>query len=583
MSLMPNYSIQQPRFQRTSSGVGDMGASTAQRPTTGNPFASSNRRSLAPGALLGNASAGSGNPFVPVTPARSQSRVQDNGTQRRSSMFQGRASSGVAAGGSHSFFATAPAQASMIQDPRDLRNPATKARCYEDLMVFLGSRSFDTSQVGDRLRNSPHSRDFDLVFQFIHNLIDPATKVNTRDQVMDIMKDLRYPYAKSISKSQISAISSNNWHLFLGLLHWMTKLVMIMDNFDNGTYDHVYADAGYDITADRITFDFLGDGYRQWIDGDTDEDGNANLESEISKMSQRFDEANANELDLMAQLEEDCKLLQDQLDEMGQFAPRLAELQEKIKTMNKDIKTCEEWVPAERTRLQALEERNAALRQGLVEIEQQLAAADEERLRYQKIVDDRGIAIADIDRMNNDRIRLTVGNDSAKAKLAERLESSMAQETEVHKRLEELKEAVNLYNKLCWEIDEKLRAKEAADEKTRTKTPVAKTTRPSKLELKLPVANIQHPDVLLADADNNGHQRQHILDLPHHTKDDLVATRKDISQRRNVALEQELSDRDLLHKTHELMEAKQAEVEKLTHAVTCAKQGYQKEKEVCWG
>lgn len=478
----------------------------------------------------------------------------------------------MGAQGHSSFFAAAAAQPNMSVDPRDLRNPATKNQFYLYIVDFLGSRSFDTTQFGGRLKNSPQQKDFQEVFKFIYHCIDPSfdfgVNRNLNTIIQDMLKDMRYPYYKNISNGQLSAISSNNWHVFLGLLHWMAQLANMMDGFEAGTYDEASENAGYDVATDRITSKFLSEGYQVYLSTETDEDANELMQPHLETMAAAFEATNQSETDSLARFESHNEALQAQLDELGQIAPRLCQLENDIKILGEDVLKCQVYIKNASAMAQTSDERNAAMRQAISQIEQDLAQAEEQRRQYQHLVDEKGIAIADIDRMNSERTRLESGNEGVKARLAERVEAVNMREAEAHRLLDELKDVVDVHNSLCWQIEQKLRDRSLGEDK-----------RPRPLIVKLAHPSDTQNDILVANADA-GHEPRQVIDIANHSKHDLVSLRRAIAARRNNALESDMGDRDLLHKTREATENKQAEVEKLRHVAVSVKEAFEKEKEV---
>ena len=70
--------------------------------------------------------------------------------------------------------------------------------------------------------------------------IDPAYRFlkNLDSEIPTLLKQMRYPYEKNITKSQIAAVGGNNWHTFLGMLHWIMQLAAVMDAYQAGKYDY---------------------------------------------------------------------------------------------------------------------------------------------------------------------------------------------------------------------------------------------------------------------------------------------------------------------------------------------------------
>jgi kinetochore protein NDC80 len=88
-------------------------------------------------------------------------------------------------------------------------------------------------------------------------------------------------------------------------------------------------------------------------------------------------------------------------------------------------------------------------------------------------------------------------------------------------------------------------------------------------------------DRLLADS-VSGYQPAHMLnlDLRGQLKPSFLSLRKEISERRTVAMDEMMKHHDLLDGIKEAIEDKRGEVEALEHRVRAAEEEYEKTKEV---
>ncbi len=122
--------------------------------------------------------------------------------------------------------------------------------------------------LSQNITKSPTQKDFNFMFQWLYHRIDPSYHFQRSidQEVPPILKQLRYPYEKSITKSQLAAVGGQNWSTFLGLLHWMMQLCRMLDGFSAHAYDETAeAESGVDVNRDRIVFDFLYNSYRAWL------------------------------------------------------------------------------------------------------------------------------------------------------------------------------------------------------------------------------------------------------------------------------------------------------------------------------
>ncbi|KAF2204827.1 hypothetical protein GQ43DRAFT_408787 [Delitschia confertaspora ATCC 74209] len=582
MSLAPGRP-NQPIFQRSSSGnnLADMGFQSVQRHSiSANMFSANSagggRKSFAPNALQ--------------TPAHAVSTL-DLSTQRRSSVFKARPSAASGNMGAHqSFFATAPLPSGVPTDPRRLKDAGVRQQMAHELLEYLTHNNFEMESkhsLSNKSMTSPTQKDFNCMFQWLYHRIDPSYRFQKSidQEVPMLLKQMRYPFEKSIMKSQIAAVGGNNWSTFLGLLHWMMQLARMMDSYEAGSFDEACFEAGYDVSGDRIIFDFLSDAYRTWLsadDEDDDEEAQARLvQPHVEAMAARFDQANAQHLEQVKMLEAEHKNLQDQIDELGKSGPRIAKLEEQNKVLEEDRGKFEAYNNNMEAKVKKYTDRAAMLDEEIQKIEAQLEESEREKQELQEIIDSRGMTIADIDRMATERDRLDKAVEAASLRMEESRKRVAEKEVVASHKLDELEHTVEKYNSLAYQIG--VIPNTAANAKG--------------LDYELIITVNDGPnfsgsqmgkpsqddagDRLLHDS-GTGYQPHHLLnlDLRGTVKTNIIALRKEISERRNAALEADMNNHDLLDKIKEAMDDKKAEVEALQHRVHASEEEFEKTREI---
>ncbi|CAK3820249.1 kinetochore ndc80 [Lecanosticta acicola] len=576
MSLAPGRPSQ-PIFHRSSSGdnLAGMGFSTIQRPSSQNFFASTGGRKS----------------FAPVTSTPANPIQLQESTARRSSVYSARPSAGFGPAGHQSFFATAPPTNGIPPDPRRLRDPNIKATMGQELMEFLTQRNFEMEMkhsLTHKTMSQPTQKDFSLIFQFLYHQVDPSYRFqkNIDAEVPPLLKQMRYPFEKNISKSALGAVGGNNWHTFLGLLHWMMQLAQMMEHYSTGRYDEACAEAGFDVSADRITFQFLSGAYKEWLsieDNVTDEDAETEkrIQPHIDAMARKFEESNAANLEQVRQLEAESKALQEQIGDLGKSAPKLQKLDETIKVLEEDRQKFENYNASMEAKVEKYSNRAELLQQEIEKCEAEMAEAEAEREELQKKVDEQGLSIQDIDRMNGERERLSKGVETTQVRLEETKDRTSKKEAETGSKLDELESVVQRFNSLGYQIGiipSTAQNAQGHDYELRLNVNSGPDFTASQLGHS---HSLSGSDRLLADA-NNGYQPQRLL--PHAdlktTKRQLQDLRKDISDRRNAALEEDMAKVDMLDKTREALEDKHSELETLKHRVGVAQEEFEKMREI---
>jgi kinetochore protein NDC80 len=581
MSLAPGRPSQ-PIFQRSSSGtnLAEAGFQSVHRNSTSNMFGASSagggRKSFAPGASIFQ------------TPAPSQQMEQS--TQRRSSVFKGRASHGAGQTGiKQSFFQTAPVAAGVPTDPRRLKDASTRAQMAQELLEYLSHNKFEMESghsLSPKSMTSPTQKDFNCMFQWLYHRIDPSYRFQKSidQEVPVLLKQMRYPFEKSIMKSQIAAVGGNNWYTFLGLLHWMMQLARMMQSYEDGTYDDACFDAGYDISGDRIIFNFLSDAYSTWLsaeDEDDDEEAQArHIQPHVEAMAARFDAANQQHHEQVKLLEAEHKYLQDQIEELGKSGPRITKLAEQIKILEEDQVKFETYNNSMESKVKKNTDRCTFMEKAIEEIEAELEASEKERQELQNIIDSRGITISDIDRMASEKERLDTSLQTASARVEESKKRVAEKELAASRKLDELEQTVEKYNNLGYQIG--VIPSTAANAKGLDyELIITINDGPNFSGSQMGSSTQEASDRLLADS-GTGYSPHHLLniDLRGTVKANILALRKDIAERRNAALEADMNNHDLLDKIKEAMDDKQAEVEALGHRVSQAEEELEKLREI---
>jgi len=577
MSLAPNRP-QQPNFQRSSSGtnLADLGRpSTVQRHSSANLFAngaSANRMSYAPGAF---------------TPAHQQSMSGSQSVQRRSSVYSRPSSTGPM--GHQSFFTQAPAPASARGDPRPWRDPNYRNKVGQDLLDYLTRNNFELEMkrsLNQKSMTSPTQKDFEAIFQWLYRRIDPAYRFmkGIDFEGPAILKQLRYPFENKVSKSQWAALGGQNWSSFLGMLQWMMQLAQMMDQYEAGEYDDACAEAGVDVSGDRIIFQFLSGAYRDWLqvdDGASEEEESRLLQPHVEAMAAEFERGNRKYAEEMKVLEAENAVLKQQIAEAEAGAPDLAKLEKHFKILEDDKRKFEEYNTNVEGKVEKYEQRNKFLLEEIQRTENGLREAEQEKTNLQDSVDRQGITIQDIDRMNSERERLQKGLETTTSRLEEVKRKSAEKEIEANHSLEELEHAVERYNSLCYQ--NALIPSTAANAKGQDfELHLAIDSGPnfSSSQLGSSQRGVSN-DRLLADP-STGYHPPHVLnlDLRGYVKSQLIGLRKDINERRTLAIDADMKNHELLDSIKEAIDDKRSEVEALEHRVRAAEEEFEKTKEV---
>lgn len=518
----------------------------------------------------------------------SQGSQGSQSLNRRSSVYSARQSVAPGQLANQSFFAQAPIPAGVPRDPRPLKDRTYQTTIGQELMDYMSQNAFEQEMkhaLTNKTMSSPTQKDFNFMFQWLYNRIDPGYRFmkSIDAEVPPLLKQLRYPFEKSITKSQLSAVGGQNWSTFLGMLHWLMQLAKQMQQYAIGAYDDACVEAGFEVYQDRVRFEFMSDAYRTWMsmDDDQDEAMEELLKPHIDSMVAKLDEANSKYLEQVKLLEAEQRALQDQIDELEKRSNKAEKLDEQIKILEDDRVKFETYEEAITARLAKSDRKNAALQDAMKQAKTQLQEAEQERAELQAAVDKQGIPMQEIDRMNSESERLKIGLENASQRLAESRSKVSKNEASASQKLEVLERAVQEYNSTGYQIGIIPASAELAsgqDFELHLNVNEAPNFRASRTKR----SESPEPDRLLADP-TTGYQPQHLLnlDIKGHVKNGILTLRKTVSERKNAAAEEDMKKKELLDQVKDAIEERQQEVEGLSHRLRAAETEFERTKEVC--
>ena len=489
-----------------------------------------------------------------------------------------------------SFFVTGPTPATAPRDPRPWRDPNFRSKIGQEILDYLTRNNFEMEvkrSISQKTMQTPTQKDFEAMFQWLYRRIDPGYRFMKNIDVEGpfVLKQLYYPYVNSCSKSQWQAVGGQNWATFLGMLHWMMQLANMIDKYDAGEYDDACAEAGVDVSGDRIIFRFLSGAYRDWLqvdEADDDDDADKLLVPHVEAMAAEFERGNARYADEMKMLEAEHAALEQQIKEAEESAPDLEKLDKHFKILEDDKRKFEDYNNSMESKCERHDSKNKFLVGEIQKSEAELETAEQEKGRLQDGVDHLGITIQDIDKMNTERERLQKGLETTTAKFEDVKSKSAQKESDANKALEDLERAIEKFNSLCYQ--NALLPSTAANangQEFELQLNISETPNFSSSQLGSSQRGASAGDRLLSDASTGHHPATLLnLDLRGTIKTQLTSLRKEVTERRNKASEADMQNFELLDNIKEAIDDLQSEVEALEHRVRAAEEEYEKTKEV---
>jgi kinetochore protein NDC80 len=135
---------------------------------------------------------------------------------------------------------------------------------------------------------NPSNRDFQNIFKFIFSFIDDYEYSSRfEEDVISILKILKYPYASEITKSQLTAITPHIWPIVLSMLSWIVDLLVRVSESNEKKPEND--------TVESHFLQFVCDGYTEFMRGNEDDNKfeevfESKVEELYAHMFKRIDE-----------------------------------------------------------------------------------------------------------------------------------------------------------------------------------------------------------------------------------------------------------------------------------------------------
>lgn len=355
-------------------------------------------------------------------------KPQSVNSERRTSFFGARTSG---AGLARNSVLGGFGGAEKIKDVRPLHDKAFVQQCIRQLQEFLTEKGFPGS-VSTKTLQSPSSKEFLKMFEFIYSQLDPTFQMPTskvEEEVPHILKDLGYPFA--LSKSSMYSVGApHTWPQVLGSLIWLIDTVKIywcMSKqellFSDFSEDNINIEEGAEYN--KLFLDYSAETYAKFMQGaDTFEDEDEAYLAKLKKLY-NVDEA------LLASMEEKHRILSDEVERLekdSQTDRLMTKRMEKVK-LQTDLKKLQSYRSSLESFKANLESKSTELNEELEATGQHLESLKQEQDRLQHLLQNQKFTPADVERINREKRELQQTISS----LAKPLE-----EAEQHKWCEEM-------------------------------------------------------------------------------------------------------------------------------------------------
>lgn len=205
------------------------------------------------------------------------------------------------------------------KEARNARDKAYRASCVENIIKFFSENNYDGA-YSQKVLNSPSNKEFQSMFKFIYSFIDPTPFSRFEDDVLSILKLVKYPYSSEITRSQLAAVTPHTWPVVLSMMSWMVDLVRKADDGDCQA-----------ATVETEFFGFVCEGYVRFMEG-VEDDGE--LEEQFMG---RVSVMHSKEAEEIENRRRETELLRNELENLNSKFDDLARLEARKKKVNEDL------------------------------------------------------------------------------------------------------------------------------------------------------------------------------------------------------------------------------------------------------
>ncbi|ELA42763.1 uncharacterized protein VICG_00078 [Vittaforma corneae ATCC 50505] len=204
------------------------------------------------------------------------------------------------------------------KEHRNTRDKIYKAACIENIVKFLTENAYD-SAFSHKILGNPSNKDFQNIFKFIYSFIDSTPFLKFEDDVLGILKLLKYPYCNEITRSQLTAVTPHTWPVVLSMMSWMVDLIRRSDEIENQT-----------ATVEDEFYEYVCEGYMKFMEGEEDESLDQQFIDKISLMHSK----ETSEIEIQ---KNEVELMMGELENLKSKFDDLSKLETKKKKINDDL------------------------------------------------------------------------------------------------------------------------------------------------------------------------------------------------------------------------------------------------------
>ncbi|XP_018597475.1 kinetochore protein NDC80 homolog [Scleropages formosus] len=338
-----------------------------------------------------------------------------------------------------------------VKDPRPLHDKSFIQQCIKHLCEFLSEQGFPGT-VSIKSLQSPSTKEFLKIFEFIYTLLDPTFQMPTskiEEEIPRILRDIGYPFA--LPKSSMYSVGApHTWPQVLGALIWLIDTVKLFSNmkekdllFSDFPESHTEIEEGLEFN--KLFLDYTAETYNRFMQGaDVFEEEDREYIAKLKKLY------NVDEV-MLESLAEKHRILSEEaerLEKESQADRLMAKRTEKLKRQT-DLQKLQSYRSNLESFKSSLETKAMGISEDLEAIDLQMETLRQEKERLQHILLNQKFSPADIERINRERNELQQTINSLTLSLEEAEQHMWNEEIALAKVKEEAEMELAEYHNLA--------------------------------------------------------------------------------------------------------------------------------------
>ncbi|KAI8096216.1 HEC/Ndc80p family-domain-containing protein [Halteromyces radiatus] len=342
-------------------------------------------------------------------------------------------------------------------DPRDIKSPEFQRNAIHNIIAYLTIHHYG-GVVTRRTLRSLASRDFQAIFKFLHNRLDPSytyTKLKFEDEILDVLRILSYPFVDSISpKSLYSIAAPHSLPTFLALLSWMVDVCKVNDVLQGEIERHMDQEADIHINEEMgpdemsmLFFDYSVSKYNAFMQGD---DHSKFLDDELNSVFEAINEGGIERIKQVLvqkeKLQDDRKRLDEHMKLFNGIRQKKMATEQRIAQLNDDIEY-------QKRRETKYNNANSELERQTAKLSTAMTSLKDEMEVIRASIKDPHLTDTEIDELSSQQAKWDQEVETSSTKLQEIQQLTWQNEMQVEKQRSEIEQAMAKYNNMVTKMD----------------------------------------------------------------------------------------------------------------------------------